>query len=151
MVPLIRLVARRITLVRRVMAGLLCLAATGALAEAATDAEQVKRGEYLAIAGDCVACHTAPGRPPYVGGLSLPTPVGVIVSTNITPSKTNGIGNYTLEQFSAALRKGIRADGKRLYPAMPYTSYALVSDQDTAALYAYFMHGVAPIDSSPKP
>ena len=117
-------------------------------AHAAGD-DLVARGEYLAKAGDCIACHSAPQGKPFAGGLSLATPLGDIVSTNITPSKTHGIGNYTLEQFSAALRQGVRADGQHLYPAMPYTSYARVSDDDVKALYAYFMHGVAPVDTAP--
>lgn len=109
----------------------------------------VQRGQYLATAGDCIACHTAAGGKPFAGGLALPTPLGDIYSTNITPSKTAGIGNYTLEQFTRAMRDGIRADGQHLYPAMPYTSYALTSDDDIKALYAYFMHGVKPVDTSP--
>src|SRR5690606_18171685 len=74
-----------------------------------------------------------------------------IMSTNITPSKQYGIGNYTLEQFDAALRRGIRGDGAHLYPAMPYPAYALLSDADVAALYAYFMEGVAPVDTPTAP
>jgi mono/diheme cytochrome c family protein len=85
------------------------------------------------------------------GGLALATPFGAIVSTNITPSRSHGIGNYTLQQFSDALRRGVRADGQRLYPGMPYTSYAKVTDEDTGALYAYFMAGVAPVDTAPPP
>ncbi|WP_258052053.1 c-type cytochrome [Mesorhizobium sp. INR15] len=96
-----------------------------------------------------MACHTAPGGAAMAGGLSIATPIGTIVATNITPSKEDGIGNYTLEQFDAALRKGVRADGKHLYPAMPYTSYALLSDDDVAALYAYFMNGVIPVETRP--
>lgn len=117
-----------------------------ATAPGPANADMVKRGEYLATAGDCIACHTAPGGKAMAGGLSLPTPLGPIVSTNITSSKTHGIGNYTLEQFSDALRKGIRADGQHLYPAMPYTSYAKVTDDDVQALYAYFTQAVAPVD-----
>ncbi|WP_240975268.1 cytochrome c [Paraburkholderia aromaticivorans] len=117
-----------------------------AYAGEADNEQLVKRGQYLATAGDCVACHTAPKGKPFAGGLSLATPLGEIVSTNITPSKTAGIGNYTQERFSDAVRKGIRADGAHLYPAMPYTSYAQVSDDDMKAMYAYFMQGVAPVD-----
>ncbi|TAN03344.1 MAG: cytochrome c [Rhodanobacteraceae bacterium] len=113
------------------------------------DAVQIQRGHYLAIAGDCVACHTAPGGKPYAGGLPVTTPIGPIFSTNITPSKKDGIGNYTLQQFSDAVRRGIRADGKRLYPAMPYTSYAQLTNADLDALYAYFMHGVQPVNTKP--
>ncbi|MFC6281834.1 MULTISPECIES: c-type cytochrome [Polaromonas] len=120
-----------------------------AQAAANADPALVQRGQYLATAGDCVACHTAPGGKAMAGGLSLPMPLGAIVSTNITPSKTHGIGNYTLEQFTDALRKGVRADGQHLYPAMPYTSYALVTNDDARAMYAYFMQAVAPVDSAP--
>lgn len=136
--------------------GLLSLAAAAATPEAATPSaapagtsELVQRGKYLATAGDCVACHTAPGGKPMAGGLALPTPIGAIVATNITPSTTHGIGHYTEAQFIAALRKGVRADGQHLYPAMPYTAYALVSDEDAQALYVYFMQGVAPVDAAP--
>lgn len=113
----------------------------------AADADLVARGKYLAIASDCTACHTAPGGKPMAGGLPIDTPIGPIIATNISPSRTAGIGNYTLDQFSAALRKGIRADGQPLYPAMPYTAYALMPDEDVAALYAYFMNGVEPVDT----
>ncbi|RJG04163.1 cytochrome c [Noviherbaspirillum sedimenti] len=113
------------------------------------DAGLIKRGEYLARAGDCVACHTVPGGKPMAGGLPLPTPIGDIISTNITPSKTHGIGNYTLEQFTNAVRKGIGPDGRHFYPAMPYTAYAIVTDEDAQALYAYFMQGVTPVDAAP--
>ena len=81
-------------------------------AEPAAGAE-IERGRYLATAGDCIACHTAPGGKPMAGGLALASPMGPIYSTNITPSKTQGIGSYTLEQFTAALRHGKRADGDR--------------------------------------
>ena len=128
----------------------LAIAVASASTAGAQDADLVKRGEYLARAGDCIACHTAPGGKPMAGGLEIPTPVGAIVSTNITPSRTAGIGGYTFEQFARALRDGVRADGARLYPAMPYTSYALVTDDDARALYAYFMNGVAPVDARPE-
>lgn len=123
----------------------------GAQAADTSDAKLVQQGKYLATAGDCIACHTAHGGKPFAGGLAVSTPFGDIFSTNITPSKTAGIGNYTLEQFTRALREGVRADGKHLYPAMPYTSYAQLSDADIKAMYAYFMHGVAPVDTpAPK-
>lgn len=115
---------------------------------AAADTDLIQRGQYLATAGDCVACHTVPGGKPLAGGLSLPTPLGPIVSTNITPSKTHGIGNYTEAQFTEALRKGVRADGQHLYPAMPYPAYAKVTDEDAHAMYAYFMQAVKPVDAA---
>lgn len=106
----------------------------------------VARGEYLAVAGDCGACHTAPGGKAFAGGLPLATPLGKIYSTNITPSKVAGIGDYTLDDFEHAVRKGVRKDGAHLYPAMPYTAYSSITDEDMQALYAYFMQGVKPVD-----
>jgi mono/diheme cytochrome c family protein len=130
----------------RVAAALAVVAAGPAFA---ADADQIARGEYVATASDCVACHTAPSGAAMAGGLALPTPIGAIISTNVTPSKADGIGNYTLEEFDAAVRKGVRADGAHLYPAMPYTAYAQLSDADVGDLYAYFMEGVEPVDGRP--
>ncbi|QHI97716.1 c-type cytochrome [Xylophilus rhododendri] len=126
--------------------------AQSASASAADTDALVAKGRYLAVAGDCAACHTAttPGAQPFAGGYSIESPLGTIYATNITPSKTAGIGSYTEEQFARALRQGVRADGQHLYPAMPYTAYTVVSDEDTHALYTYFMKGVAPVDTAPQ-
>lgn len=118
--------------------------ANASLPTPATDA-MVKQGEYLARAGDCAACHTAPGGKPFAGGLAMASPVGTIYSSNITPDPDTGIGNYTYGDFERAVRRGIARDGRTLYPAMPYPSYARVSDQDVQALYAYFTKAVAPV------
>ncbi|UWE16334.1 c-type cytochrome [Herbaspirillum huttiense] len=115
----------------------------------AADQDTVARGQYLARAGDCMACHSAAGKPAYSGGLAIDSGHGIIYSTNITPDKEHGIGNYSEAQFSAAVRHGMRADGTQLYPAMPYPSYAKVSDEDIHALYTYFMQGVKPVASTP--
>ncbi len=114
------------------------------------DPADVDRGAYLARAGDCIACHTAgPQQPPFAGGLPLNSPFGIIYSTNITPDPTNGIGKYTLDDFSRAVRNGIARDGRRLYPAMPYASFTATTDDDIRALYAYFMNEVAPVNHKP--
>ncbi len=114
-------------------------------ARAQSPADAIRRGEYLARAGDCVACHSAPGGKPFAGGLKMATPLGAIYATNITPDIDTGIGTYTLQDFDNAVRRGVARDGRRLYPAMPYPSYARITDQDIQALYAYFMRGVAPV------
>ncbi|WP_367346064.1 cytochrome c [Stenotrophomonas bentonitica] len=112
----------------------------------APDAALIERGRYLADAGDCTACHTRPGGKPFAGGLPVASPLGNIYSTNITPDKETGIGAYSLDDFDRALRHGIAPDGRTLYPAMPYPSYARVSDDDVRALHAYFLHGdIAPV------
>lgn len=113
-------------------------------------ADVVARGSYLATAADCTACHSLPGsKTPYAGGYAIASPMGAIYATNITPSKSHGIGNYSEAHFAAALRQGIRADGAHLYPAMPYTAYTALSDADIHALYAYFRQAVAPVDRAP--
>ncbi|EIQ79910.1 alcohol dehydrogenase cytochrome c subunit [Shigella flexneri 1235-66] len=91
-----------------------------------------------------MACHTAEGGAAMAGGKKFPTPVGDIYSTNITPDKTHGIGNYSYDDFEKAVRQGIAKDGHPLYPAMPYPSYSKLSDADVQALYSYFMHDVKP-------
>ncbi|WP_321872866.1 cytochrome c [Burkholderia ubonensis] len=118
--------------------------AVAASAPHAADA-LVARGAYLARAGDCVACHTASGGKPFAGGLKFDTPIGAIYSTNITPDPKTGLGGWTLDEFDRAMRSGVRRNGDTLYPAMPFPSYARLSDDDVKALYAYFMHGVAPV------
>lgn len=107
----------------------------------------IEKGRYLADAGDCTACHTAKGGKPFAGGLPIASPIGTLYSSNITPDGATGIGAYTLDDFDRAVRHGIAANGHSLYPAMPYPAYAKVSDDDMRALYAYFMHGVAPVDA----
>lgn len=126
------------------------LYAGAAIAKGPSENAEVQRGHYLAVAGDCEQCHSTAHGEPYAGGLAVRTPIGSVYSTNITPSKSDGIGDYTLQQFSDAVRKGIRGDGAHLYPAMPYTAYAQLTDKDVRALYAYFMHGVKPVDHSPQ-
>jgi mono/diheme cytochrome c family protein len=96
-----------------------------------------KRGEYLARAADCMVCHTAPGGKEYTGGFAFKLPFGTLYSTNITPDKETGIGNYSDADFLAAMHRGVRRDGARLYPAMPYNSYTYVTDEDALAIKAY--------------
>jgi mono/diheme cytochrome c family protein len=100
-------------------------------------ASLIERGAYLAKAADCMVCHTTQGGKEYAGGLGFKLPFGTLYSTNITPDKETGIGNYSDQDFLNAMHRGIRRDGARLYPAMPYTSYTYVSDADALAIKAY--------------
>ncbi|VVN58204.1 Alcohol dehydrogenase (quinone), cytochrome c subunit [Pseudomonas fluorescens] len=111
---------------------------------ASADPALVSRGEYVARLSDCVACHSLPGKAPFAGGLEMATPLGAIHATNITPDRTHGIGTYSLADFDRAVRHGVAPGGRRLYPAMPYPSYAKLSDDDIQAMYAFFMKGVQP-------
>jgi mono/diheme cytochrome c family protein len=109
------------------------------------------KGEYLARAGDCVACHSAKGGKAFAGGLAMGTPMGTIYTTNITPDPDTGIGNYSLEDFDRAVRSGVAKDGHHLYPAMPYPSYAKISDDDLKELYTFFMKDVPAVKQPNKP
>jgi mono/diheme cytochrome c family protein len=114
----------------------------------AEQAALIEKGRYLADAGDCTACHTAKDGKPFAGGLPIASPIGTLYSSNITPDKATGIGGYSLDDFDRAVRHGIAANGDSLYPAMPYPAYARTTDDDMKALYAYFMHGVEPVQQA---
>lgn len=109
-----------------------------------SNSDLANRGAYVARTADCMACH----REDYSGGVAIETPIGNIYSTNITPSKRYGIGNYTEADLKKALRKG-RSPNHHLYPAMPYPSYHGMSDADISALFAYFQT-VPIVDKPPE-
>ncbi|WP_323614969.1 cytochrome c [Pseudomonas putida] len=118
---------------------------------ASFDPALVSRGEYVARLSDCVACHSLPDGKPFAGGLEMATPLGAIHATNVTPDPATGIGHYSLADFDRAVRHGVAPGGRRLYPAMPYPSYAKLSDDDVRALYAFFMKGVQPAQQANIP
>jgi mono/diheme cytochrome c family protein len=99
--------------------------------------EQLRRGQYLTVAGDCMSCHLREGGEPLAGGLGLNTPFGVIYTPNITSDKETGIGNWTADQFYQAMHKGIDDEGSNLYPAFPYPWFTLVSREDDDAILAF--------------
>ena len=106
---------------------------------------QIERGRYLAVLSDCASCHTVPGsNQPFAGGRAIETPFGNILAPNITPDPETGIGSWSDEAFDAAVRKGLRRNGSRLYPAMPYTAYTKMSRDDVLAIRAY-LNTVTPV------
>ena len=107
------------------------------LPKALAQASLLERGAYLAKAADCMVCHTTTGGKEFAGGLGFKLPFGTLYSTNITPDKETGIGNYSDRDFLNAVHRGVRRDGARLYPAMPYTSYTYLTDDDALAIKAY--------------
>lgn len=116
----------------------------------------VRAGERLASLGYCASCHTAEGGQPYAGGRPIATPFGTIHATNITPDPRTGLGRWSLEAFTRAMRRGIDRDGRHLYPAFPYTHYTGLTDDDVGALYAYVMsrrpvETTAPANNLPFP
>jgi mono/diheme cytochrome c family protein len=101
------------------------------------DFTQIKKGQYLAILGDCASCHTVPGHRRFAGGLPIETPFGNIVAPNITPDRETGVAAWSDDEFDAAVRKGIRRDGSLLYPAMPYNAYTKMTREEVLAIRAY--------------
>lgn len=98
-----------------------------------------KRGQYLAQAGGCLACHTEDKKDaaPYAGGRALKTPFGIFYGPNITPDPQAGIGRWTEVDFIRAMRHGERPDGADYFPAFTYSSFTRISDGDLRDLWAY--------------
>ena len=116
------------------------------------DPQLIKKGEYLARAGDCIACHTntmANGKA-FAGGLAINTPFGAYYTPNITPDKQTGIGNWTTQEFIRALHDGINPKGQYYFPVFPYPSFTKVSRQDLIAIKAY-LDAIPPVYQKNKP
>lgn len=116
----------------------------------------VTRGKYVAIEGDCMSCHTAPGGQPFAGGYPLKSPLGILYGPNITPDVQTGIGSWSQSDFDKALRLGISKNGSYLYPAMPYENYTKMTAADMDALWVYMrtvpaVKNVPPKDTLPFP
>ncbi len=118
--------------------------------KAAADAAIVKQGEYLARAGDCVACHTVPGGKLFAGGRPMETPFGTLYSSNVTSDPATGIGKWSADAFYATMHIGRSRDSGLIYPAMPFGSYTKVTRADSDAIYAY-LQSVPPVALPNKP
>jgi mono/diheme cytochrome c family protein len=99
--------------------------------------DPVKRGEYLARAGNCIGCHTAPGGVPFAGGLRMETPFGYMLTSNITPDPETGIGSWSADEFYRAMHHGVNRHGQDMFPTMPYDFYTNVTREDVDAIFAY--------------
>jgi mono/diheme cytochrome c family protein len=131
----------------------LAIGAPAAVAQQATppdDASVLAKGEYLARAGDCIACHTAPEGKLFAGGLAMMTPFGTLYTSNITPDPQTGIGTWTSDQFYSMMHNGRFPDGGLVYPAMPFASYTKVTRADSDAIYAY-LKSIAPVRQPNRP
>ncbi len=125
------------------------LLGVAAMAQAADD-PLITTGEYLARAGDCIACHTNPGGALFAGGRPMATPFGTIYSSNITPDRETGIGAWTADQFYGTMHTGRFPDGGLIYPVMPFGSYTKVTRADSDAIFAY-LRSVPPVRQPNRP
>lgn len=115
----------------------------------AYDNATIDRGAELASIGDCISCHTAPGRPAFSGGNAMATPFGTIYASNITPDMQTGIGTWTEKAFLRALRDGVDREGRQLYPAFPYDHFKFTTDEDAKRIYAFLMSRPAVASKTP--
>ncbi|QIB34568.1 cytochrome c [Ancylobacter pratisalsi] len=122
---------------------------TGVPVELAS-ADAATKDAYITRMADCEACHTARGGQPFAGGRPFVLPFGTIYTPNITPDEETGIGKWTDAQFLNAVHRGIAPDGSRYYPAFPYASYTLLTDQDALAIKAY-LFALKPVRQANKP
>ena len=116
----------------------------------APSSSDIQRGEYLARAGDCVACHTTRGGEPFAGGLEMPTPFGRLFTPNITPDRETGIGKWSVDDFWQALHFGRMPNGQPYYPAFPYNNYTRVTRADADAIFAY-LKSIPPVRRKNRP
>jgi cytochrome c553 len=121
----------------------------GAEPSGAAAASIEARGAYLAKVGNCAGCHSVPGGAPYAGGKAIATPFGTVYGSNLTPHAT-GLGAWSAEDFWRALRHGRSRDGRALNPAFPYTSYSVLTREDSDALFAW-LRTLVPIDQQARP
>jgi len=111
---------------------------------------EIAEGEYLARAGDCIACHTVPDGALFAGGLPMLTPFGTLYSSNISPDPETGIGKWSADDFYRTMHQGRFPDGGLIYPAMPFPSYTKVTRKDCDAIYAY-LRSVPPVRQANRP
>jgi mono/diheme cytochrome c family protein len=102
-----------------------------------TSAAQIEQGRYLALAGNCMACHTTRGGTPFAGGRRIDTPFGGVFSSNLTPDPATGLGQWTAQDFWQAMHRGRSKDGRLLAPAFPYNHTSVITRQDSDAMLAW--------------
>jgi len=126
--------------------GALILTLAGFAAAPALAEGTKERGRYLATIMDCGGCHTPgamTGQPDMahaLGGSDLGFEIpgmGVFYPPNLTSDKETGLGNWSAAEIVAAVRTGVRPDGRELAPVMPWHSYGALTDADAKALAAF--------------
>lgn len=113
------------------------------------------RGEPVFWAGGCASCHAADGAEgddllKLGGGHVLASDFGDFVVPNISMDAEHGIGDWSRDDFANAMLRGVAPDGAHLYPSFPYTSYARMSGQDVADLWA-FLQTLPAVSEAPGP
>jgi len=103
-------------------------------------APNLDNGKTMFYAGGCSSCHAVPNQEDKTklgGGLGLKSPFGTFYAPNISPDRSDGIGDWSEANFVTAMLKGTSPDGSHYYPAFPYTSYQRMRMEDVRDLFAY--------------
>ena len=120
---------------------------TSSQPETRPTSQALAQGEYLARIGGCIACHTSKGGEPLAGGRRIDTPFGAVFSSNLTSSKTHGIGQWTAADFEHALHWGRSRDGRLLLPVFPYNHTSVFTTTDVQAIFSW-LQSVKPVEQA---
>lgn len=120
----------------------------------------INYGKYLVTAAGCMDCHTNQDKgkfigQPFAGGFQFKFPDGsVVVSSNITPDKVTGLGNWPKEQFVGRFKmyadsnnQAVQVRHGEFQTPMPWTMYAGMKEEDLAAIYEY-LHNIKAVENS---
>lgn len=113
------------------------LPAPAAVQSQEREKDMAARGQYIFAVAGCSACHTVPKGTPHAGGRAFPIPFGKVYATNITQDKETGIGSWSDKEIRDSIVKGIRPNGERLIPVMPYEAYSGMAEEDLKVLIVY--------------
>ena len=110
--------------------------------------QRIAYGKYVADAlSNCYACHSGdilkvdmlvPEKSfgYYGGGIPMRNAAGeTVFSANLTMDKASGIGNWTEEEFIAAVRFGKKPQGGTL--SRPMAPHSMLTDAEVKAIFTY--------------
>jgi mono/diheme cytochrome c family protein len=122
--------------------------------------ERMRRGEYLVHAVmHCMGCHSKydeKADPPVLlskegaGAVHFEEGSFRMVAPNITSDPETGLGKWSDDAIARAIREGIAADGRALFPVMPYEHFRHMSDEDLASVVV-FIRSLPPVRSELPP
>jgi len=132
---------------------------TAPAAEAST-VSAIERGKHLVTLSLCTDCHTPgylrgqPDMTRFLGGSETGfemVGVGVFHGPNLPPDPETGLGKWTEEEIVTAFTTGIRPDGRKLAPIIPYHAFANFPREDAFAIAAYLKSLPPVVNDVPGP
>jgi hypothetical protein len=114
------------------------------------ETDSVAYGGYLVNVGHCILCHSPMDEKGIIagkafsGGLALAVPSGTVYSSNLTPDRETGLGNWTADLFVARFKQFAKENYKSyevepggFNTVMQWTAYGNMTGSDLKAIYAY--------------